>query len=65
MTQYGTTFIEVFIDDQDRIFKYMGSNPVVYDQNEWLEGFRPIAATIKHSEYNGIKESKLLRIKVK
>ena len=56
---YGRQFIQVFIDKENRLFKYVGGSPI-----EKFEGYKKIKATIKHSTYNDQPETKLLRIKI-
>lgn len=58
-TNYGTTYIVTFEDVEGRIFKYKGANPP-----DNFEELTKISATIKHSEYNGVLETNLLRIKL-
>lgn len=58
--QYGTTYIETYITDDNRMFKYMGGTPIDIEKNEKAV----VKATIKHSEYNGRKETRLQRLKV-
>ncbi len=58
---YGTTFIEKYMTEDGRMVKYMGSSRPEISEQEFVE----VKATIKHSEYKGILETKLLRIKVK
>lgn len=60
-TQYGTTYIFTFIDSNNRLFKYMGSNRLEIEDGQTVE----VKATIKHSEYKGVAETKLQRIKIK
>jgi hypothetical protein len=60
-TQYGITFIFTFIDSNNRLFKYMGSNRLDIEDGQTVE----VKATIKHSEYKGVAETKLQRIKIK
>lgn len=58
-TQYGTTYIVTLIDDNNRLFKYMGANtPDIKGE------FVTIKATVKHSEYKEQPETKLQRIKI-
>jgi len=59
-TQYGTTFIFTFIDENNRLFKYMGSTALKIEDGETVN----VKATIKHSEYKGVQETKLQRIKI-
>lgn len=60
---YGTTYVQTFADAQGRKFKYVGSRPKAIDTFDSGK-FTFIKATIKHSDYNGEFETKLLRIKV-
>lgn len=55
---YGRTYIITYKDSQGRIFKYMGGTPVN------IEAQARIKATVKHSEYKGVHETKLQRIKI-
>jgi len=59
-TQYGTTYIVTFIDENNRLFKYMGSKQP--DIN--VDTFTTIKATVKHDAYKDRPETKLQRIKV-
>jgi hypothetical protein len=59
-TVYGTTFISSYVDENNRIFKYMGSNPPDISS----EVFINVKATIKHDIYKGNPETKLQRIKI-
>jgi hypothetical protein len=59
--QWGTTHLITMIDENNRLFNYMGSkalNEVNADE------FTSIKATIKHNEYKGVKQTKLQRILV-
>lgn len=57
---YGTTVVMTFASEDGKKYKYMGSNPPdIYE-----DAFYNVKATIKHDSYNGIDETKLLRIKV-
>jgi hypothetical protein len=58
-TQYGNTAIVTYIDNDNRLFKYMGSNPP-----EIGEEFTKVKATIKHDAYKDLAETKLQRIKI-
>lgn len=58
--QFGTTHICKYITCDGKLVKYMGSNPPDIS----LEEFVTVKATIKHSEYKGILETKLQRIKI-
>lgn len=58
-TQYGTTYIFTFIDSENRLFKYMGSSRLDLPIDEPVS----IKGTIKHSEYKGVLETKLQRVK--
>lgn len=57
---YGTTYLTTFIDDQGRLFKYMGSKNIELPEGEFTE----IKATIKHDNYKEQLETKLQRIKI-
>lgn len=60
-TNFGTSCINEFIDTNNRLFKYIGSNPI-----DLKTGYtKNLAFTVKHSEYNGKKETRMLRIKIK
>lgn len=72
-TQYGTSYIQIFETKCGKIVKYMGASPLSfevlidnnsvnyeYEKVEWLK----IKGTVKHSEYNGQKETRLQRIKI-
>lgn len=58
-TQYGTTYVMTFIDENNRLFKYMGSTQPEIS----TDAFTPIKATVKHSIYKEQPETKLQRIK--
>lgn len=55
---FGRTYIETYETKCGKIVKYMGSSPLDIEEN-----FTKVQATIKHSEYNGVDETKLIRIK--
>lgn len=59
-TRYGTTYVVIYVSDDNKVFKYMGSSP------KWFgdEGFVNIKATVKHDNYKGEDETKLQRIKI-
>jgi len=59
-SRFGFTTIVTYMDKKGRSFKYMGASP-----KDEFDGFKDIAFTIKHSEYNGVKETKMLRMKIK
>lgn len=65
-TQFGTCFINVFRDANGRLFKYKGSNPPdLYINGEYNPNATyKFKATVKHSEYNGQKETLIQRIKI-
>lgn len=69
-TQFGITTVVKYITRDGKMVKYMGSSaPQLGKENEdgdfiKAEDFMMIKATIKHSEYKGVKETKLQRIKV-
>lgn len=50
--------VYTFIDDKNRLFKYVGVN------NYPFQDFTKVRGTFKHSEYNGVPETKLQRISV-
>lgn len=60
-TQYGITYIVTFIDDNNRLFKYMGSKLLDFPIGEYVT----FKGTVKHSEYKGIEETRLQRISSK
>ena len=57
-TYYGTTYVMTYVDAENRMYKYIGSTPPSVS-NEEFEKFK---ATISHSEYKGVAETKLKRI---
>lgn len=57
---YGYTSIHTYESSDGRKFKYMGSSPANISWDEFIK----IKATIKHDNYNGVKETKLQRIKL-
>ena len=58
-TQFGTTYIITYKDEEGRIFKYMGASPINFNNDT-----ETVKATVKHSEYNGVAETKLQRMKI-
>lgn len=58
-TMYGYNYIVTYEDVEGRIFKYIGTSPL-----EVIEDCKKVKGTIKHSEYNGVKETRLQRIKL-
>ena len=58
-TQYGTTDIVTLIDEENRLFKYMGNS-----LPEIGEDYMTIKATVKHDTYKEQAETKLQRIKI-
>lgn len=59
-TQYGTCFVVEYVDADNRVFKYKGSNPPQIS----TEDFDEVQATIKHGEYKGQAETQIQRIKM-
>lgn len=57
---YGGCHVRIYESIDGRIFKYLGGSPT-YEIKD--NGFCKVSATIKHSEYRGEKETKLIRIK--
>lgn len=56
---FGFVCIITYQDVEDRLFYYKGSNPPgIY------EDFENIKATIKHSEYNDLKQTMIQRVKI-
>lgn len=60
-TQYGYCYIVLYADDKGREFKYKGSSPLL-DINP--DAFTAVMGTVEHSEYNGINETRLKRLKI-
>jgi len=60
-SSYGSCAVVTYESKDGKMFKYIGSRPT-HEIGEIH--FRKVCATIKHSEYNHIAETKLLRIKV-
>jgi len=58
-TIYGRSCVCAYVDDQGRGFKYMGSNPPQFINQE---EFTTIKGTVSHGEYRGVQETKLKRI---
>lgn len=58
-TQYGTCYVVEYVDTDNRVFKYKGSNPPSISK----EDFDTVQATIKHSEYKSQAETIIQRIK--
>lgn len=67
---YGTTFIQTLRDSENRMFKYIGGSPKdinpAWDENYNTvnDTFKTIQATVKHTQYDGVSETHLKRIKV-
>lgn len=59
-TQYGTNYIFTLIDENGLLFKYVGANRLEIGEDEFIS----VKATIKHSNYKGVEETKLQRIKI-
>jgi hypothetical protein len=57
---YGLTTVVTYVDESNRVFKYVGSSPNSFSD----DGFHTLKATIKHSSYNNQDETHLLRMKV-
>ena len=60
-TQFGTSYLITLQDNENRIYKYMGSSNLPELE---MGVFAKVKATVKHEEYKGQKETKLQRIKV-
>lgn len=58
-TQYGKCWIDFYITDDGKVVKYKGSTPP--DINE---DFVTVSGTVEHSEYKGLPETRLKRIKI-
>lgn len=58
-TDWGSFFIHTYASEDGKLFKYAGNNPPLISDEE----FEPIKGTIKHHEYQGVKETRLQRIK--
>lgn len=59
-TQYGTTYIQNFIDGESRVFTYKGSNPIAsFEKGDEVK----VKATIKHTEYKGERQTLIQRLK--
>lgn len=56
---YGTTYVRIYQTQDDKIVKYVGSSPV-----ERFDEFAKVKGTVVHSEYQGVKETKLQRMKL-
>lgn len=56
---FGLTWVVTYISKDNKFFKYMGGSPCPK-----IEDFTKVKFTIKHSEYNGSQETKILRMKV-
>jgi hypothetical protein len=56
---FGTVFIVTYETEDGKVVTYKGSSPI-----ENKDGFTPVKCTIKHSDYNGIKQTYIQRIKV-
>lgn len=58
-TGFGTTFVREYETTDGKLVKYMGANPLDLEDGEVIT----VTATIKHDNYKGLNETKLLRIK--
>lgn len=61
-TNFGVCYIVEYIDAENRVFKYKGSTPP-YFENE--NDFTEVKATIKHNNYKGQDETLIQRISIK
>jgi hypothetical protein len=59
-TQFGTSYIQEFKDTENRLFKYIGRNPI----DTKLNKKELISFTVKHNEYNNKKETHIIRAKI-
>lgn len=59
-TEYGTTFIQILLTDDNKIIKYKGSSPATFEGDDFIT----IKGTVEHGEYKGVKETRLKRIKI-
>jgi hypothetical protein len=59
-TAYGTMYIQTFVTPDGRIVKYKGNRPVDCGPDE----FKHVKGTVEHGEYDGVKETRIKRIKV-
>ena len=57
---YGTTFVNYYASKCGKLLKYMGSTPP-----DIKDEYVSVMATIKHDNYEGENETKLMRIKIK
>lgn len=55
---FGLTSVVTYITQDGKILKYMGGTPIRIG-----EGFVKVKFTIKHSEYKGVAETKIIRLK--
>lgn len=62
-TEYGISFIQRFVDENNRVFVYKGSSPVKSDQLE-LDDCLNLKVTIKHDFYKGTPQTRIMRPKV-
>jgi hypothetical protein len=60
-TAYGTCCIQTLVTPDGKLFKYMGSAPIAFENKEL---FITIKGTVEHQVYKGVNETKLKRITV-
>lgn len=60
-SKFGTCFVVEYVDSENRVFKYKGSTPP-YFENENI--FTEVKATIKHGNYKGQDETLIQRISI-
>lgn len=60
-TAFGRTYIQVFTTADGKVVKYKGGTPIDIEEDGM---YRTVKATIKHGEYNGVKETYLQRVKL-
>lgn len=58
-TVYGTTYIVTYNDESGLEYIYKGSNPPYLKG----DGFHKVKGTIKHNQYNGVKQTLIQRVK--
>lgn len=56
---YGWTSIKTYLTKDGQVVKYVGSSPIRFEE-EWCK----VKGTVKHTEYKGVKETHLQRIKL-
>lgn len=59
-TQYGTCYIVTYNTQNGDVYYYKGSSPMEMENDT----FYTVKGTVKHNEYNGVKQTLLQRLKI-